>query len=67
MSRPRKRAELIVMPVPPDRAVAALLFARMFDQRPDLLNAIRIAAPTIVIDVADPHMLAQLTIIWKDV
>ena len=55
------------MPVPPDRAAAALLFARVFDDRPDLLDAVRTGAPTIVINVADPNMLAQVAAAWQDV
>lgn len=55
------------IPVAPHFAAASLLFARMFDDRPELLRAIYEAAPVILIDIADPQMLHQVAFAWKDI
>ncbi|MBR0684406.1 AAA family ATPase [Bradyrhizobium manausense] len=54
-------------PVPPHRVVASLLFARVFDERPELLRSIQEAAPTIIIDISDRQMLDQLESTWQDI
>ncbi|MDF0498258.1 AAA family ATPase [Bradyrhizobium yuanmingense] len=51
----------------PHRAAAALTFARIFDQRPDVLRSIYEGAPTILIDVADSRMLREVKAVWEDV
>lgn len=55
------------LPVAPHRAAASLLFARMFDERPELLRAIYEAAPVILIDVADPKLFDEVAFCWKDI
>jgi cell division protease FtsH len=54
-------------PTSPASVAAALLFARIFDERPELLNLIHSAAPTIAIDIADSEMLRQVEATWKEV
>ncbi|WP_271599411.1 AAA family ATPase [Bradyrhizobium sp. CCBAU 45384] len=44
-----------------------MLFARLFDQRPELLRAIYEAAPVVLIDIADRQMLDQVTVVWKGI
>lgn len=53
--------------VPPGQVAARLIFARIFDERPELLDAVRAAAPTVVIDVADAEMLDLVGRAWHDV
>ncbi|WP_256807638.1 AAA family ATPase [Bradyrhizobium sp. Bra64] len=50
--------------VPPDEVAASLLFARIFDEHPELLRSIHEASPIILIDVADRGMLDQLKHVW---
>jgi cell division protease FtsH len=56
-----------LFPTSPARAAAALLFARIFDERAELLHSMRTAAPTILIDIADPQMLHQVEAAWQEV
>ncbi|WP_354115533.1 AAA family ATPase [Bradyrhizobium sp. LA7.1] len=44
-----------------------MLFARVFDQRPELLRAIYEAAPVVLVDIADRQMLDQVTLVWKGI
>jgi ATP-dependent Zn protease len=53
-------------PVTPARAAARLLFARMFDARPELREAIRSSAPMVLVDVPDPEMLDRVVATWQD-
>jgi cell division protease FtsH len=53
-------------PVTPARAAARLLFARMFDLRPALREAIGSSAPVVLIDVPDPEMLERVLATWQD-
>jgi len=66
-ARPDRGRSPARFPTSPARAAAALLFARIFDERPDLLHSIRSAAPTIVINIADPEMLDHVAAAWQDV
>lgn len=54
-------------PDTPARIVAGLLFARMFDTDPEMLEELRTGAPTILIDVADPEMLERLSSVWSEI
>jgi cell division protease FtsH len=53
-------------PVTPARAAARLMFARMFDLRPELREALRSSAPVVLIDVQDPEMLDRVLATWED-
>ena len=53
-------------PVTPARAAARLLFARMFDLRPELREAMGSSAPVVLVDVPDPEMLEQVLATWQD-
>ena len=48
------------------RVAARLMFARLFDSRPGLLEAIRSSAPIVAIDVPDPEMLERVLATWQD-
>ncbi|MBC9879930.1 AAA family ATPase [Bradyrhizobium sp. INPA01-394B] len=52
-------------PVPPHRIAASLLFARTFDERPQLLRGIRGGAPIIIIDIGDRIMLDEVALAWQ--
>lgn len=51
----------------PGRTAVRLLFARLFDRRPDLTDAIANAAPVIVVDVSDAEAIVRLRGNWTDV
>ncbi|SIO66852.1 ATP-dependent Zn proteases [Bradyrhizobium erythrophlei] len=53
-------------PVTPARAAARLLFARMFDLRPELREAMGSSAPVVLVDVPDPEMLERVLATWQD-
>jgi cell division protease FtsH len=53
-------------PVTPARAAARLLFARMFDLRPELREAMGTSAPVVLVDVPDPEMLERVLATWQD-
>ncbi|MEH2539237.1 MULTISPECIES: AAA family ATPase [unclassified Bradyrhizobium] len=46
---------------------ASLIFARLFDKRPQLLAAVRSAAPTVVLDIPDVEMLGRVGAMWQSV
>ncbi|MGM4903323.1 ATP-binding protein [Tardiphaga sp. 866_E4_N2_1] len=46
---------------------ARLMFARLFDQRPALLDDLRRRAPTIVIDIPSPDLFTAVADSWKTV
>jgi len=62
LSRPRGRARSV--PVAPSKIAARLMFARLFDGRPDLQNAIRSDAPVVAVDVPDAEMLRHVLDLW---
>lgn len=51
----------------PGRTAVRLLFARLFDQRPDLTAALASTAPVIVVDVPDPEAMIRLRGNWTDI
>jgi cell division protease FtsH len=53
-------------PVTPARAAARLIFARLFDSRPELREAIRSYAPVVLVDVPDLEMLERVLATWQD-
>jgi cell division protease FtsH len=53
-------------PVTPAKAAARLLFARMFDSRPELREAIRSSAPVVLVDVPDAAMIDRVLATWQD-
>jgi cell division protease FtsH len=54
-------------PVTSGRVAAQLLFARLFDARPELHQAIKASAPVIIIDVPDGDLMDRVVSTWKDV
>jgi AAA+ superfamily predicted ATPase len=64
-SKPAGGPPAEVKPVLPQQAAASLLFARLFDERPELLRSIYEVAPVVLIDIADRMMLAQVKDVWK--
>jgi len=53
-------------PVTAARVAARLMFARLFDSRPGLLEAIRSSAPIVAVDVPDPEMLERVLATWQE-
>lgn len=53
-------------PVTAARVAARLLFARLFDLRPDLRESIRSSAPVVAVDVPDSEMLDRVLATWED-
>jgi cell division protease FtsH len=53
-------------PVSAAQVAASLIFARLFDGRPELLDEIRSSAPVIAIDVPDSGMLNEVIAVWQD-
>ena len=53
-------------PITPARAAARLIFARLFDARPELRESINSSAPVVLVDVADPQMLERVLGTWQD-
>jgi ATP-dependent Zn protease len=51
----------------PGRTAVRLLFARLFDQRPDLTDEMTNGAPIIIVDVPDPEAMVRLRGNWTDV
>lgn len=51
----------------PDRVVARLLLARLFDRNPSAMIGFRTSAAVVVVDVADPLIFPQVARQWKDV
>jgi cell division protease FtsH len=49
------------------RVAARLMFARLFDARPEIHEAIKTSAPVVVIDVPDGNMMDRVASSWKDV
>jgi hypothetical protein len=41
------------------------MFARLFDERPSLLDAVRSGAPVVVINVPDAEMLGRVSATWR--
>jgi cell division protease FtsH len=62
----RRRSPPPSHPVTPARAAARLLFARMFDLRPELREAMGSSAPVVLVDVPDPEMLERVLATWQD-
>ena len=58
---------LCVSTVTAGRVAAGLIFAEMFDARPEVLTAIRTSAPVIVVDVPDSDMMDRVASTWKNV
>lgn len=54
-------------PVTAGRVAARLMFARLFDARPEIHDAIKESAPVVVIDVPDGNMMDRVASTWKDV
>ena len=54
-------------PVTAARVAARLMFARLFDSRPGLHEAIRSSAPIVALDVPDPEMLERILATWQDI
>jgi len=54
-------------PVTAARVAARLMFARLFDSRPGLLEAIQSSAPIVAVDVPDPSMLERVLATWQDI
>lgn len=54
---------------PPNGGLVAarLLFSRIFDRRPALLDALRSGAPAILIDVGDALMLDRVAMVWRSI
>jgi cell division protease FtsH len=53
-------------PVTAAKVAARLLFARLFDLRPDLRESIRSSAPVVAVDVPDSEMLDRVLATWED-
>jgi ATP-dependent Zn protease len=51
----------------PGRTAVRLLFARLFDQRPDLTDEMTNGAPIVIVDVPDPEAMVRLRGNWTDV
>ena len=62
----RRRPSPPSYPVTPARAAARLLFARMFDLRPELREAMGSSVPVVLVDVPDPEMLERVLATWQD-
>jgi cell division protease FtsH len=62
----KRRAPPPAHPVTPARAAARLIFARPFDSRPDLLEAIRSSAPVVLVEVPDAEMLDRVLASWQE-
>lgn len=62
----RKQSEVTSRPVAAADVVARLIFARLFDRRPELLESIRCSAPVIAVDVADADMLRRVLGVWRE-
>jgi cell division protease FtsH len=62
----RRRPPPPSRPVTPARAAARLLFARMFDLRPELREAMGSSAPVVLVDVPRPEMLERVLATWQD-
>jgi ATP-dependent Zn protease len=54
-------------PVTAGCVAARLIFARLFDARPEIHEAIKTSAPVIVIDVPDGNMMDRVASTWKGV
>ncbi|WP_298372346.1 AAA family ATPase [uncultured Bradyrhizobium sp.] len=52
-------------PVIPATVSARLLFARLFDSRPNLWEAIRSAAPVVIIEISDPEFYNPVVSAWQ--
>jgi cell division protease FtsH len=52
-------------PVTAGRVAARLMFARLFDVRPEIHEAIKTSAPVVVIDVPDGDMLDRVASNWN--
>lgn len=66
-SLPRRKSRTDLNPVRAGTVATSLLFSRIFDCRPVLLDAIRTAAPVIVIDVPEAAMLDELVKVWRKI
>lgn len=56
-----------VNPATACRVAARLMLARLFDSNPSLLEAIRSAAPVVVIDIADDELMRRVADVWQEV
>ncbi|WP_398466510.1 AAA family ATPase [Tardiphaga sp.] len=56
-----------VEPSMPGRVAARLLFARLFDSDPTLVDRLRSETPVVVIDVPDADFFDRISRCWKDV
>ncbi len=54
-------------PVIPARVAARLLFARLFDSQPGLCEAIRSAAPIVIVEIPDLEFFNLLFSAWQDI
>ena len=63
---PRRTRDRGLRPVAAADIAAALIFARLFDERPQVLDMLRASAPVIIIDVGEPEMFERLKIVWRD-
>lgn len=64
---PRRKSKADFYPVRPGAVATSLLFSRVFDRRPALLDAIRTAGPVIVLDVAEAAVLEELVKVWREI
>lgn len=62
----RLRREAAVKPVSAADVAARLILARQFDERPHLLQQLRVSAPVIVMDVPDAGLLQRVASVWRD-
>jgi AAA+ superfamily predicted ATPase len=62
---PKREKSPYVHPATAGRIAASLMFARLFDERPALLDAVRSGAPVVVIDVPDAEMLGRVSATWR--
>jgi cell division protease FtsH len=61
------KKDTFVSAVTAGRVAASLMFAKMFDARPDVLNAIRTSSPVVIIDVTTEEMIGRVSSTWKDI
>ena len=62
---PTREKSPYVHPATAGRIAASLMFARVFDERPALLDSVRSGAPVVVIDVPDTEMLGRVSAAWR--
>lgn len=55
------------LPVTAGRVAARLLFARLFDSRPEVTKALKTSAPVVIVDIPDAAMMDRIVGKWQDV